>query len=147
MADREFAVTLDLKDGYRFDVDFQQEGVPGLVMDEPDPLGAGAGPNAVRVLGAAIGNCLGASLLFCLRRSHIEVGSLRVDVTGTVVRNEAGRYRVGEVRVKLHPDVAAADVEGMGRCLDLFEDFCIVTQSVRDGVAVQVEVASPAPAA
>jgi organic hydroperoxide reductase OsmC/OhrA len=147
MADGEFAVTLDLKDGYRFDVDFLQDGVPGLVMDEPDPLGAGAGPNAVRVLGAAIGNCLGASLLFCLRRSHVEVGSLRVDVAGTVVRNEAGRYRVGEVRVKLHPDVAPADVERMGRCLGLFEDFCIVTQSVRDGVAVQVEVASPAPAA
>lgn len=147
MADREFAVTLDLKDGYRFDVDFLQDGVPGLVMDEPDPLGAGAGPNAVRVLGAAIGNCLGASLLFCLRRSHIEVASLRVDVSGTVVRNEAGRYRVGEVHVKLHPDVAPGDMALMSRCLDLFEDFCIVTQSVRDGIAVQVEVASPAPAA
>ena len=51
------------------------------------------------------------------------------------------------MHVKLHPDVAAGDVERMSRCLGLFEDFCIVTQSVRDGVDVQVEVAAPAPAA
>jgi hypothetical protein len=28
----------------------------------------------------------------------------------------------------------------MRRCLELFEDFCVVTQSVRSGIAVDVSV-------
>jgi hypothetical protein len=30
----------------------------------------------------------------------------------------------------------------MGRCLEMFEDFCIVGQSVRQGIDVGVEVAA-----
>ncbi|HSJ15401.1 MAG TPA: OsmC family protein [Longimicrobiales bacterium] len=140
MDEREFAVSLRLRDGYRFDVDFLREDVPALTLDEPAPLGGDAGPNAVRVLGAAVGNCLAASLLFCLRRSRIEVEELGVDVAGTVIRNERGRFRIGELRVTLHPDLAASDLERAQRCLEIYEDFCIVTQSVRDGLDIQVRV-------
>jgi uncharacterized OsmC-like protein len=140
MDDRSFNVTIKLDEGYRFNVDFQQEGVPALLMDEPPPLGEGTGPNPASVLGAAIGNCLGASLLFCLKRARIQVNDLRAEVTGSMVRNEKGRMRIRDVRVSLHPDVAEEDVPRMQRCLDVFEDFCIVTQSVRDGLNVQVAV-------
>lgn len=135
----EFAVQLQLEEGYRFSVDFGQA-FPPLVMDEPEPLGHGEGPNASRVLGAAIGNCLGASLLFCLQRSKVEVKDLRVEVAGTIERNENGRFRIAGVRVRLMPGIAAGDRERIERCLDVFEDYCIVTQSVRKGIDVQVEV-------
>jgi len=137
-----FALALTLQDGYAFTVDFGQQGVPDLLLDEPPPLGAGRGPNAARLLAAAIGHCLGASLLFCLRKSRIEVEELRATVEGTVVRNERGRLRVGAIRVKLAPEVAPGDRDRMGRCLELFEDFCIVTESVRQGIPVVVEVAA-----
>lgn len=141
MDERDFAVTLTLRDGYGFSVDFEQAGVPDLLVDEPPPLGAGQGPNATRVLAAALGHCLGASLLFCLRKSRIAVKELRTRVEGTVVRNAQGRLRIGQVRVRLEPEVAPELRERMGRCQDLFEDFCIVTQSVRQGIDVQVDVA------
>jgi len=32
------------------------------------------------------------------------------------------------------------DRERMNRCLEIFEDFCLVTQSVRKGIDVQVDV-------
>ncbi len=140
METREFAVQLQLEEGYRFSVDFGQA-FPALIMDEPEPLGRGQGPNAARVLGAAIGNCLGASLLFCLQRSKVEVRELRVEVAGTIERNEQGRLRIGGVRVRLMPGIAAGERERIERCLGIFEDYCIVTQSVRQGIDVQVEVA------
>lgn len=141
---REFALTLRQQEGYRFAVDFGG-GLPELVVDEPAPLGAGSGPNAARLLGAAVGNCLAASLAFCLQRSRIELRGLSVDVRGTIVRNEQGRFRIGGVAVRLAPDVAADDAERMQRCLGVFEDFCIVTQSVRQGLQVDVAV-EPQPA-
>ncbi len=149
MAEDSFALTLTLtlQSGYAFRVDFEQEGVPDLTVDEPPPLGAGLGPNAARLIAAAVGNCLGASLLFCLRRSRIPVKELRVAVEGTLVRNERGRFRIGEIRVKLAPDVAPEDRERMGRCLDVFEDYCVVTESVRQGIPVTVEVAAASVAA
>jgi len=66
-ADESVSFTMDLRDGFRFPVNFEQEGIPDLLMDEPEPLGDGTGPNAARVLAAAIRNCLSASALYCLR--------------------------------------------------------------------------------
>jgi organic hydroperoxide reductase OsmC/OhrA len=119
----------------------------GFRVREPPPLGEAAGPNPVRVLAAAIGNCMSASLKFCLSRSRIEVLDIKTVVEGTMVRNERGRFRVGSMRVRIEPVVAPDDVERMSRCLEMFEDFCIVGQSVRDGIDIAVEVAPNAAAA
>lgn len=142
--EQRFGLSLTLQDGFQFAVDFDQPGVPPLLVDEPAPLGQGAGPNPARLLAAAIGDCLGASLLFCLKKSRVAVRGLRVAVEGTMVRNERGRLRIGEIRVKVAPDVPADQVERMDRCLALFEDFCIVTESVREGIRVEVQVATAA---
>lgn len=135
-----FALALTLREGYEFSVDFEQQGVPPLLVDEPPPLGAGGGPHAARLLAAAIGHCLSASLLYCLRKSRVEAQGMQTTVEGTIVRNERGRFRIGAIRVKLAPDIAPEQRERMSRCLGLFEDFCIVTESVRHGVQVDVEV-------
>lgn len=142
--EQEFAVTLNWRQGYEFEVDFEQAGVPTLLMDEPAPLGSGAGPNPARVLAAAVGNCMSASLKFCLDRAKIELLELRTRVDGTIVRNERGRLRIGSLRVHLEPTLDAGDAERIGRCLEVFEDFCIVAQSVRQGVDVAVEVSPQA---
>ena len=139
-ASEQFTVSLALRDGYTFDVAFAEGEGPSLVVDELPPLGEANGPNPARLLAAAVGSCLSASLLFCLRKSRVEITQLRTTVDGTIVRNERGRLRIGGLRVRLAPDVTAEQRERMGRCLDLFQDFCIVTESVRDGIAVDVEV-------
>jgi len=138
--DGRVGVTLDLQDGYRFLVDFQQEGVPPLLMDEPEPLGQGTGPSAARLLAAAVGNCLSASALYCLRRARIEVHRMRTTVRTSLERNEAGRLRVKGISVLIEPIVDEAEQGRMQRCLELFEDFCVVTQSVRSGIEVEVTV-------
>ena len=135
-------VHVELEEGYRFRVDFG-DGRGVLLMDEPAPLGDGSGPNAAAVLGAAVANCLSASLLFCLRKARVEVRSLGADVEVTSSRNERGRLRVSGVRVQLHPDLAPGNEGRVGRCLELFEDFCVVTEAVRGGIEVDVTVGIP----
>ena len=50
MSDGEgFELTMELEGGYRFLVDFAQPSVPPLLLDEPEPLGEGEGPNAAKV--------------------------------------------------------------------------------------------------
>ena len=132
-------VRIRLETGYRFQVDLGEE-FPALLMDEPAPLGEGSGPNAAAVLAASVGNCLSASLLFCLRKARLEVRGLTTEVEITRERKERGRMRIGGMRVVLHPDVAPGGEGRVARCLELFEDFCVVTESVRSGVDVDVDV-------
>jgi organic hydroperoxide reductase OsmC/OhrA len=135
-----FSLSLAQVEDFQFDVTFDNEAWPSLRLDEPAPMGGDTGPNAVRVLGAAVGNCLAASLLFCLQKSRVPVKGLLSKVAGELVRNDKGRMRIRTVKVTLHPTLDGAHPERMARCIELFEDFCVVTQSVRDGIDVQVAV-------
>ena len=141
MEQRQFAVTLSRRHDYEFTVAFDDPYPVDLAIDEPPPLGGGQGPSASRVLGAAVGHRLAASLLFCLGKARVTLADLRVRVEGTISRNDAGRFRITELKVMLSPTVAPADRERINRCITLFEDFCIVTASVRQGIPVHVEVA------
>ncbi len=132
--------TLVCEEGFRFRVRFDQAGVPDLITDEPPPLGKGEGPNPERLLAAAVGNCLAASLLFCLQKAHLPVQGLEATVDLATVRNEEGRLRVGSIAVRLAPRVGADVRDKMGRCVELFESFCVVTESVRRGIDVEVRV-------
>jgi organic hydroperoxide reductase OsmC/OhrA len=133
-------VSLAREEGFRFRVRFGADGVPAIVTDEAPPLGKGAGPNPTALLAAAVGNCLAASLLFCMQKAHLEVSDFEAEVSTTLARDPGGRLRIGAMRVCLAPTVSAEVRGRMGRCMELFEDFCTVTQSVRRGIEVTVAV-------
>jgi len=139
--DAEFTVTLEQIKDYKFTVTFDEETLEHLTMDEPPPIGTGEGPSSSRLLASAIGHCLSASLLFCLQKSRIALKHVSTQVHTTLGRNEEGRWRVQKIRVNVKADpLKEEDRERMRRCLEMFEDFCIVTQSVRRGIDVKVEV-------
>ena len=138
--DATLSFSISLKDNYAFTVDFGDAGIPPMTIDETPPLGRNEGPNPSRLLASAIAGCLGASLLFCLRKAHIDVPAMRTDVVVTNGRNARGRLRVQKVAVRLAPSVSAEQRERMTRCLEIFEDFCPVTGAVRDGLEVDVQV-------
>lgn len=122
-----------------YEAHFDLEGVKPIIIDEPPPLGRSLGPNAHRLVAAAVGNCLSASLLFCLRKMRVDVEGVDAVVEGKLARNERGRWRIREMRVRVKPRLREADRD-ISRCLDIFEDFCIVTQSIRRGIPIEVEV-------
>ena len=142
---RDYKVQLRFVRGYEFVATFGDgAGLPPLVFDEPPPLGEGSGPNAAAVLAAAIGNCLAASFAFCLRKVRLEPLDVTAQVVAHVTRNEQGRFRIRDIDVELAPDVRENDRPRLERCEQLFEDFCIVTESVRRGIPVNVKIVEPA---
>jgi len=72
-----------------------------------------------------------------VRKAGAEDARVSADVHTEIVRNDAGRLRVGKIRVALHPDAPAALIE---QCASAFEDFCVVTQSVRKGIDVEAVI-------
>ena len=130
---------LGLLEGYRFEVEFDVEGVPNLVADEMKPIGEGLGPNPTRLLSAAVGHCLSSSLLYCLGKAKVKVKKLNTVVKADVERNEEGYLRVASLDVQIHLEVNEEDKLRVPRCLSLFENYCTVTQSVRKGIEVKVK--------
>lgn len=132
------------KDGYLFETTF--DAVPAaapILSDEPPPLGASRAPNAAGLLAAAVGNCLSASLYMCLQKSRATLGGITTEVRVRMERNEKGRLRIAGIDVELAPEVSADDAAKLDRCGGLFEDFCTVTASIRQGIAVEVTLRRP----
>lgn len=137
----EFVLTMEQVEDFEFRVRFDKPQYSELAMDEPEPLGKDAAPNAARFLAAAIGNCLSASLLFCARKAKVTLGPVRTRVKARIGRTEKGRLRIAGVEVEIDPQIAEeGEKEKAMRCLGLFEDYCVVTQSVRQGIPVEVSV-------
>ncbi len=138
--DGDFTIELVQLSDYRFEAHFDNPAVPALLTDEQAPLGGDAGPNPSRLLATAVANCLAASLLFAMRKFRNEPGPLRAAATVNMTRNADNRLRIGRIAVDLHLGVMASEIGMQDRILGQFEEFCIVTQSVRAAFPVDVRV-------
>lgn len=92
------------------------------------------------MLVAAVANCLSASLLFSLRKFKNRPGTLVTRARAQLERNEANRLRVTHIEVSMELPEAVTDYAFAERLLAQFEDFCVVTESVRQGIAVDLTV-------
>ena len=132
-------VQLDQQEDFRFAIRFG-DAIPPLEADEAPPLGKGAGPTPVQLLAAAVGNCLSDSLLFALRKFKQSPEPIRTAVEATVGRNAENRIRVQRIAVRITIGVPGSTLQHLERALAQFEGFCTVAESVRHGIAVDVEV-------
>ena len=139
MSESNVRITLRQQQDYQFQVDFG-EGIPPLLADEPTPLGSGQGPSPVQLLAAAVGNCLSDSLLFALRKFKQTPEPLHCTVDAEIGRNEQKRLRVLKMTAALHLGVPASSLEHLDRVLDQFEAYCTVTQSVGQGIPIELQV-------
>lgn len=135
-----FIITVEQEQDFVFRVRFDGTQIPDLMTDEPEPLGGGSGPNPARMLAAAVANCMGASLLFALRKYKNDPIALKVRALATMGRNEAGRMRVAKIDAQIELPEMAGSYQQLDRILQQFEQFCLVTESVRSGVEVDISV-------
>jgi uncharacterized OsmC-like protein len=141
-SERRFAVHLTQLGRYRFRSQASEDGVlhgAEFVSDEPDPVGENSGPSTPALLASALGHCLSASLLEALRHAHLDVRGCETDAVAIVRPNEEGNPRIDHVDVTIRPRLTESSPR-MQRCADVFENHCTVTQSVRRGVDVRVQV-------
>lgn len=139
MTGKVIRIELTQRHDYRFDIAFGND-VPMLTSDEPAPLGTGLGPSPVQMLCAAVGNCLSDSLLFAFRKFKQVPEPIHCVVTAEVGRNADDRLRVLNMTAQIRLGALASSLEQVDHVLAQFEEFCTVTQSVRQGIPITVEV-------
>ena len=139
---RLFSVHIKHLDRYRFSSQASEDGKlhgAEVISDEPDPVGDASGPSTPALLGSAIGHCLSASLLETLKKSRIHVDNMEAEVTAHVRPNENGLPRIKKIEVRIIPTVSG-DTARSQRCEDVFQQYCTVCSSVKEGIPVNVEV-------
>ena len=136
----QFEISIDQVNGYEFRVKFDKEHHEQVSMDEPAPLGNDSAPNAARMLAAAIGNCLSASLLFASKKQGLNLAGIHTEVKVEIVKNENRRLRIGKVVVAIDPGLKPEDMEKARAAAAVFEDFCTVTASIRQGIPVEASI-------
>ncbi len=140
MADGQFTISMEQLNDFEFKVKFDDG--KELLMDEPEPIGSGQGPNPTRLISAAIGYCLSGSLFFALQKARVDTKILKTTVTTQVTRSEKGRLRISGSKVSINAELDQSEntINRRQKSLELFEDFCVATQSIRNGFDVEVEV-------
>lgn len=133
-------VHLEFIENYRFELDFGHGAEHRLRTDAAPPLGQGAGPDSEQLLVAAVANCLAGSLAFALRKYRNDDVRLQASADAVLAPNERGRQRVQRIDVVLRLGRPARDVRLIERALAQYEDYCVVTQSVRAAIPVTARV-------
>ena len=140
MSEKSIVTKLQHIKDYKFNVKSDLEYIPELIVDETKPDGEGSGPNPTRLLSTAVGHCMSSSLIYCLKKARITIKNLETTVKTNLYRNENGRLRIRSIDLQIHLKVKKEDENRINRCLTLFEDYCTVTQSVRKGISVNVQI-------
>lgn len=140
MSESSFVTELKLVKGYKFNVISDIDYIPDLIVDETKPEGEGAGLNPTRLLSASIGHCMSSSLIYCLKKARIPIADLKTAVKTYLYRNENGRLRIEKIDLEITLEVSHQDKSRVHRCLSIFEDYCTVTQSIRQGIQVDVKI-------
>jgi len=106
------------------------------------------GPNPSRLLALGVLGCLSASFIFCLKKKNLKVDDFNAEAEVIITKNEKGFWRVKQINVDINPKITDPDaLKRANQCLksvkegtSFFEQYCIVTESVRAGIEVNVNL-------
>ena len=109
--------------------------------DEHEDPNEMLGPDPSRLLTSAIVGCLSASYVFCMQKKNLNFDRYEVEAEYIAAKNEEGVSRVKEINVKIKPGSDDEKVnKRIRQCSKIFERTCTVTESVRAGIKVNVDI-------
>lgn len=111
-------------------------------LDEPKSFhGTNLGPSSVEYLLIGIGGCLGSSFMYCLIKHDIEIENLEIVVDGKLTHQPPTmRLKLVHVDVKILyilKDISQNDKIEL--CLNKFKEHCIVSETLINGIPINVE--------
>ena len=106
------------------------------------------GPNPSRLLALGVLGCLSASFIFCLKKRNFKVDDFKAEAEVIIARNDQGFLRIKRIDVNIEPKItdptalkrAKQCIKSAKDDISFFEQYCIVTQSVRSGIEVNVNL-------
>ena len=142
LAEREVKVKVKLERDMIFKCDLGETKLGDCYIDESNKIKSEMlGPNAAQLLAMAILGCLSASYVFCFSKRDFTVEDLDAEAIVTIFRNEKGFVRVKKIDVTINPKIDSPEMRKRAvQCQKMFEQYCTVTASIREGVDVNVNV-------
>ncbi|HUY01083.1 MAG TPA: OsmC family protein [Candidatus Deferrimicrobium sp.] len=136
-------VSLEWLEDLTFKLNFENPSLPELLIDETHDNNSleAIGPNPARLLLSAILGCLNASFAFCLKKSRVPLKTMKAKGELTIQRNEEGFLRVSQMNIELTPEIEIEKgVPRLEKCIEIFHNYCTITESVRQGIPVNVTI-------
>ena len=142
-------VSINLESDMIFKLQNAYKDLDSLLIDETlEDQKEKVGPDAASLLGLAVISCLSASLLFCLNKRNLTLDDLQAKADISFKEPKKGYKRVASIDVKMIPKTSNPEVlKRLKQCIKeikdghmFFEESCIITPSVREGINVEVKI-------
>jgi uncharacterized OsmC-like protein len=134
-------VGIKLEENMIFKCDFGQTMMNNLFIDEQhkNPKEK-IGPNPSKLLALSVLSCLASSYAFCLQKRDFELSDLEGKAVITSKRNKNGLWRLKKIDIKLIPKIDNPKMRKRATlCKKIFEQFCIISESLREGIEINTE--------
>lgn len=135
-------VNLKLEEQMLFKCDLGQNKMHNIYIDErqrkeTDKIGT----SPAKLLGLSLLGCLAASFEFCLRKRDFSIKDLDGTAEVIIARNEKGFWRVKKIDIDIIPLVDDPKMRKRAdQCKKFYEQFCIISESLRKGFEVNVNL-------
>jgi len=110
-------------------------------VDEPTLFhGTDLGPSSVEYLLIGIGGCLGTTFIYCLQKRNIKMKSVEIVVDGKLSHMGPKmllRLTKVDAEIKFKPEENASSKE-INFCIKKFREYCIVSNSIAEGLPINV---------
>jgi len=112
-------------------------------IDEPESFdGTDEGPSPVEFFLIGIGGCLGSTFAYCLQKQDVEIDKLEVVVDGQL-KHVGPKLSLRLVNIEAELKITTRDNDSsdkIEKCVKSFQEYCIVTNSITQGVPIDVKV-------
>jgi len=99
------------------------------------------GPSPTKLLALSVLGCLAASFSFCLQKKNFSLSGLEGKAEVTIARNDKGFWRVKKINVEMNPIINTPEMRKRADvCRKFFEQYCIISESLRTGFEVSVNL-------
>jgi len=136
-------ISVEWLEDLTFKLNFENPALSEIFIDETHDVESpeAVGPDPSKLLLAAVMGCLNVSFAFCLKKARVPLQGMKAIGELTSVRNEKGFWRVSKIDIDLTPEIRIEKgIPRMEKCMEIFHDYCTITQSVRQGIPVNVTI-------